>query len=458
MSMNNYTRRQFLKLGTRTFAGAGLALGANPLLTLAHAAEGSFNTSADYRALVCIFLQGGCDGFSLMVPTDNAEYTEYARSRGGLAVPRSQLLDISTLSGNAPSVGLHPSAAPLRELFNEGRLAMLANIGNLVEPVTREQYQNKSVQLPAQLFSHADQEIQWQQLQGRNRAADGWGALATQYLSAYQQRDDLTSITLAGSNYWQSGFGQRPFSLSETGVPKYQGLDENQEWSQPRIQAFRKVRDLQHNHVFASAYADIQNRAMNVTAELGELIDSNSPLTNNQPADNQLAARLGMVAQLIAVREQLGLRRQIFYVSMGGFDVHDNQNKSLPTLFSQLADAMAYFQATLDQIGQSDNVTTFTASDFGRALASNGDGTDHGWGNHLMAMGGAVRGSEIYGELPRLDVDGPDAVQHGRILPTLSATQYAGTLLDWVGLSNSEVDQVLPNLGNFNQRNLGFLS
>lgn len=456
--MNNCTRRRFLQLGSRTIAGAGLALGTSPLMTLAQAADGVVGSASGYRALVCIYLSGGCDGFSLLVPTGNAEHAEYTRSRGQLALPRNQLIDLYSNSGNAPAMGLHQSAASLQPLFNDGRLAMIANVGNLIEPTSKEEYENASVILPAQLFSHADQEIQWQQLQGRDRAQTGWGALAANHLASYQTRQDLTSVTMAGSNYWQSGLGKRPFSLRSSGIAQYSGLDSTDNWEQPRADAFERVLGLSRQHVMTSAYADLQHRAMSITAELGAALKQSEGAFTAPPVENELAESLSMVAQLIAAQGTLGLQRQIFYVNMDGFDVHDNQSREQPELFAQLAEAMAWFQGAMDELGQSENVTAFTASDFGRMLTSNGDGTDHGWGNHLMAMGAAVRGGELYGNLPSLDIDGPDSVHHGRVLPTLSASQYAATLLRWIGLNDGDLDEVLPNLTNFSQRDLNFLA
>lgn len=456
--MNNNQRRRFLKLGAKTMTGAGLALGANPMLTLAQAAESSFADGADYRALVCVYLEGGADGFSLLVPTGNAEYNEYKRSRQNLSVGLDHLMNLDTVSSAHDALGFNIHAKPLYELYQEQRMALLANVGNLIVPTNRTQYEDKSVPLPAQLFSHSDQEIQWQQLQGRGRGDRGWGAAAAEHLSTYQDRDYLTSVTLDGSNYWQSGAGQRPFAMKETGLLEFAGLDKTNQWEQPRAEAFERVMQMQQSNVFSSAYADVQNRALRITEELGEVLESKGPIITEQPEENSLAAQLGMVAQLIAARGQLGMRRQIFYVRMKGFDVHDHQNKNQPQLFQDLANALAYFQTTLDEIGESDNVTTFTASDFGRSLTGNGDGTDHGWGNHLMVMGGAVNGGDVYGTIPQMGVDGPDAVQNGRVVPTLASSQYAATLLRWMGLPDDQLHQVLPTLANFQQPDLGFLS
>jgi len=456
--MNRSERRRFLRTGAKTLAGAGLALGANPWLTLAQAADSNFADGADYRALVCVYLEGGSDGFSLLVPTGITEYNAYTQSRRELAVAQDSLLDLSPLSGNHGPLGFNKHAAPLHNLFQEQRLALIANVGNLIVPTTSGEYEDKAVPLPAQLFSHSDQEIQWQQLQGRGRGEQGWGAAAAEHFSDFQERDYLTSVTLDGSNYWQSGTGQRPFAMKETGLLEFAGLDLHNEWEQPRAEAYRRVMKLQQNHHFSSAYADIQNRALRITAELGAVLHTSEPIITEQPEENSLAAQLKMVAQLIAARGQLGMRRQIFYVRMKGFDVHDHQNKKQPWLFGELAEAMAFFQSSLDEIGESDNVTTFTASDFGRTLTGNGDGTDHGWGNHMMVMGGAVNGGDLYGTLPSMSVDGPDAIRNGRIVPTLSSTQYAATLLRWMGIPDDQLHVVLPTLHNFQQSDLGFLA
>lgn len=453
--MNTFSRRRFLRTGCQTIAGAGLALGNNPLQSLAHAADTSQAAGIQYRALVCIYLHGGIDGFSLLVPSDVYQHQVFAETRGNLAIDYGQLIE---LAGGTSPLALHSSAASLQPLYDEGRLAAIANVGTLIEPTTVEQYQNNAVVLPAQLFSHSDQSTQWQQLQGRDSGEQGWGAKAADYLESFQEKDYLTSISLAGTNYWQSGLTRSPYNLDEEGPLRYQGLNPETDWERPLATAFSRVLDLPRQHIMSAAYADLQKRAMSVTSELGNALEHNAGLFGDVPEENPLANKLSMVAQLIAAQETLGMRRQIYYVSMGGFDVHDNQNRRQPELFAQLADAMSFFQGKLDLIGQSTNVTTFTASDFGRSLLSNGDGTDHGWGNHLMAMGGAVQGGTVYGTLPSLDINGPDSIHNGRVLPTLSASQYAASLLEWLGLQPEQVDVVLPTLRNFGTRNLGFLA
>lgn len=455
--MHNKQRRKFLRTGVRTLCGAGLALGTSPWHTLAHAALNDGANFQDYRALVCVYLEGGMDGFSMLIPVDNAEYNEYQTSRQHLSIDHGSLIGLSAANSNNPVCGIHPDLAPLKPLYDQGQLAFLANVGTLIEPTTRELYENRAVRLPAQLFSHSDQETQWQQLQGQTSGTVGWGALAAQQLAAAQDRDYLTSITLSGANYWQSGDGQRPFSMRSSGLVQYHGMDDGSEWQRPRVESFQRVSKLGYSHLFMDAYADLQQRAGNITSELGQVLEEQPALGTTPPPDNELAAKLEMVAKLIATQQVLGMKRQIFYVSMDGWDVHDAQQKEQPRLFSQLAQSMSYFQSAMNELGMTDKVTTFTASDFGRSLTSNGDGTDHGWGNHHMIMGGAVNGSDIYGNMPRMSVDGPDAVRNGRIVPTLSASQYAATLLRWAGLDETGLNQTLPDLANFNQHDLGFL-
>ena len=281
--------------------------------------------------------------------------------------------------------------------------------------------------------------------------------MAAQELSAQQERDYLTSVSLAGANYWQASSQRRPFSVGSSGLVQYSGMSDGSEWQQPRVDSFRRVAEQPYSHVFMQAYADLQRRAGDITSELGVALADQPTTSTPVPASNDLAAQLSMVAQMIAAHPVLNMKRQIFYVRMDGFDVHDNQNKQQPWLFEQLTDALMYFQATIDELGLSDSITTFTASDFGRSLTSNGDGTDHGWGNHHMVLGNAVQGGDIYGQMPRMATDGPDAVRNGRVIPTLSASQYAATLLRWAGLQESSLDLVLPDLGNFSARDLGFM-
>ncbi|PID61032.1 MAG: hypothetical protein CSB44_08160 [Gammaproteobacteria bacterium] len=454
MARHNHSRRRFLRTGSRTLLGAGLALGADPILTLAHAADAPAVDANEYRALVCLYLKGGCDGFSLVVPLGGERHDAYANSRGDLAVGQQQLRPFARASLGH---GMHGAAAALGELVDDGRMAIVANVGNLIEPTSKMQYEERAVSLPAQLFSHNDQTIQWMQQQGVNRGDQGWGARTAGFLAPLQERDYLTSISLDGSNHWQSGFGQRPYSITARGVLSYDGMDPDSAWERPRREIFQRTLTHPRRHLFTRTYAELQQRAMHVTTELGQVLEANNGLITEPPGEETLSHKFAMVARLIAAHDTLGMRRQVFYLDMDGFDVHDKQNRELPELFSELADGLAFFQQELANIGMEHQVTTFTASDFGRALTSNGDGTDHGWGNHHLVMGGAVQGNAIYGQVPLLHKDSDDSVQNGRILPTTATAQYAATLLRWIGLDETQLDTALPNLANFGTRDLGFM-
>ncbi len=443
--MTDSGRRRFLKLGCKTIAGAGLL--ANTPMAFAQ------NTSAfdaSYRALVCINLQGGNDGFNMLVPSTAAEYNEYQTGRGHLAISRDQLLPLYPTTLNSSAVGLHPQMSGLTSLFEQGQLAAIANVGTLVQPVTTESVRNRTASIPAQLYSHHDQASQWHKLNHRQSSPSGWGARAADILAEQQPYRSLASISLSGSNDWQVGGTDQAYNISSYGVNNYSGMDDPQSmWQQSRRDAFTRLLHLRYDNVFEQAYADLQLRAMVLSANVGAALDRLSELQTPVPAENPLAEQLQMVARLIAVKDEFRMSRQLFYVNFGDFDTHDDQLENQPRLLGQLADALVYFNTVLHELGEINNVTSFTMSDFGRTVTSNGDGTDHGWGNHHWVMGGSVNGGDIYGTLPRLAIDGPDDAGNGRIIPTMAVSQYAATLLRWVGLNDAEVQSALPALSNF---------
>ena len=452
--MHQFNRRKFLQLGCKTIAAAGLA--ATTSARLSHA-----NSSApgdEYRALVCINLQVGNKGYNMLVARSGAAYQEYANDRGHLAIKSDDLIAIDPLSANTTLVGLHPNMASLKPIFNQGHLGFQANVGTLVEPVDAEEVRNKTAKLPQQLFSHHDQTRQWQQLDHFSDAYSGWGARATDLLANHQANPNLTAISLSGSNDWLNGGEQSPFNVSANGINGYSGMDKlDSNWQEPRRQAFLQLLHQRYSNLFAQEYADLQARALVLSSNVGAALNKLGDLQTPVPEDNKLAAQLAMVAKLIAIKDEFRMTRQLYYVNLGGFDTHDNQLKEQPELFSKLSAALAFFHEALGEIGQLNNVTSFTTSDFGRTVTSNGDGTDHGWGNHHIVMGGSVAGADIYGTMPRIAVDGPDDARNGRIVPTTAASQYAATSLRWLGMNETELDTLLPTLRNFNQRDLGFL-
>ncbi len=451
--MNKYSRRKFIELGCRTIIGAGLA--ASPVTQLAHAQSGG----NDYRALVCIHLNGGNDGFNMLVPASGASYAEYAQGRGQLAVPSGDLLSLNPATSNTTAVGLNPHLAALKPLFESGQLAFQSNVGTMIEPGTAEDVRNKSIRLPEQLFSHKDQTRQWQKQNHYHQSNNGWGARAADIIASQQSNPDLAAISLSGKNEWQAGGELSAFNINSDGVRNYSGMaDHDSEWQMPRREAFIQLLHAQYNNAFEKSYAELQSRALVLSTNVGAALEKRGELQTPVPIDNALAAQLAMVAKLISIKDEFSLYRQLFYVELGGFDTHDDQLDDQPVLYSKIASALDFFNNALVEIGHQDNVVSFTTSDFGRSISSNGDGTDHGWGNHHIVMGNPVAGGDVYGAIPRILVGGPDDSRNGRIVPTTAVSQYAATMMNWLGMSSAEINEILPSLRNFDTQNLGFLS
>lgn len=452
MNINKTSRRKFLQLGCRTILGAGLVSGSASRLAHAQA------SGADYKALVSIHLNGGNDGFNMIVPAAGAAYAEYAKGRGHLAVAASDLSILNPTTANTTAVGLNPHMTALKPLFENGQLAFQSNVGTMIEPGTAEDVRNKSIRLPEQLFSHNDQTRQWQKQNHYHQANSGWGARAANVIADSQPNPNLAAISLTGSNEWQAGGDFSAFNIDSEGVRSYAGMeDHSSDWQMPRREAFIQLLHAQYNNVFEKAYSELQNRALVLSTNVGAALAKRGELQTPVPQNNPLAEQLAMVAKLISIKDEFRLYRQLFYVELGGFDTHDYQLEKQPALYENIASALAFFNQALIEIGHQENVVSFTTSDFGRSVTSNGDGTDHGWGNHHIVMGGAVAGSDIYGQIPRILVDGPDDSRNGRIVPTTAVSQYASTMLNWLGLNDSEIDLLLPSLKNFDNRNLGFL-
>lgn len=452
--MNSKNRRDFLKLGCKTIVGAGLLTG-----TTARVAQAQNSATSDYRALVCINLSGGNDGFNMLVPSGGAAYREYATGRGHLAVAKDDLLTLSPTSANTTPAGLTPHMAELLPIFNQGQLAFQANIGTLVEPATPDDVRNKSVRLPEQLFSHHDQARQWQKIDHYHQWNSGWGGRASDVFAKQQANVNLAAISLDGNNDWLTGSEASAFNIKSSGVSGYAGMDDMaSEWQMPRRQTFIQLLHEQYSNVFEQSYAELQSRALVLSTNVGAALAKMGELQTPVPADNPLAEQLAMVAKLISIKDEFRMTRQMFYVNLNGFDTHDDQLREQPILFSTISKALAFFHQALIEIGQLENVSSFTSSDFGRSVTGNGDGTDHGWGNHHIVMGGSVLGGDIYGSIPRIAVDGPDDARNGRIVPTTAVCQYAATQLRWMGLTESEIDHMLPSLRNFESRDLGFMA
>lgn len=450
--MKTLNRRDFLRT-----SGAAAVLAATPGLAYSQVV-GSGGSFTDYRALVCVFLFGGNDSYNMLVPRSDAEYNAYAASRQNLALAQTDLLPITTPGTGAMTYGVHPSMGGVQSLYENGDAAFVTNVGPLVEPTTKDQFANGSVILPPQLFSHNDQQDQWASLRGNAPSKTGWaGRMADLIRSGVTDQQMATNASLFGSNLFQSADETVAYVMGPNGPIQFEGFstDPDSILFQQRS-TFERIVEAQYDTVYERGFADVQRRAIAAADTVSAAIASAPPMTTVFP-QSQLGRQLETVAELIAVRDQLQMQRQIFFVAAGGFDSHDTQAEDQPGLLGGVSEAIAAFSAATAEIGVADSVTAFTQSDFGRTLTSNGDGTDHAWGGNQLVVGGAVAGQQLYGTYPTLEIGGELDVGGGRIIPTTSADQYAATLANWFGIDSMDLGAVAPNLSNFAQPDLGFM-
>ena len=513
-------RRLFLQhsgaMGLLAGAGAPMAL------NLLAAGSAAAQAAPDYKAVVCLFLFGGNDSYNMVLPTDTASWNAYSTTRnqapdsiallapgvppnGGAAVGSPArlggVLALNALNAaglnNGRSFALHPMLGELQTLFNtDRRLAIVPNIGPLLRPTTKAQYAQASHPKPASLFSHNDQQNTWQALAAEG-ATRGWGGRMGDALAAMNARTVFTSVSASGNAVWLAGQTVQQYQVSTSGAIRM-GADSN-----GRIYGSTGVADAlqriaagsRSNHVFERDLAAISARSVDAETTLRTALRPPSdatfgtapasgaynaandpklrylnPLTGQQAA-NGLAQQLQVVARMVdaGLSGATGARRQVFFVSLGGFDTHDLQNRNHADLMARLNQALSYFDTTLGAMNARNNVTLFTASDFGRTFTSNGDGTDHGWGSHHLVMGGAVRGGDLYSRFPTLGLknannnnfdSSPDQLGNGSMLPETSVDQLGATLGRWFGCSDSTLAEIFPNLANFDtsRRNLGFMT
>jgi len=509
-------RRHLLRLG-----GAFSILGTAAPFALQMAAAGSAAGQAapDYKALVCVFLYGGNDANNMVLATDTDSWGRYFAARntgqdpialmpvGTAATPVGQVNPVTGRVSDAGSpeawggvlpivpataqavpagtnaasrtFGLHPFMGPLKSLFDQRRLAVVANVGPLIQPLTKAQYTAKSAPIPANLFSHNDQQSTWQ-ANATEGARNGWGGRMADILAGMNGSSTLfTAVSAAGNAVFLSGQSVVQYQLSTGAAPAVvingqQGTSLfGSNLAPSRVRDLVTDTNLPSN--FASDYAGVVSRSIGAAGTVNSAFTQpivtaipaiptyNNPITGAVET-NSLALQLQTVARMVAASATLGVSRQVFFVSLGGWDTHDFQNSTQPNLLAKVAHALAYFDGALSNVGGVDrraSVTTFTASDFSRSFTTNGDGTDHAWGSHHFVMGGAVRGGDMYGQYPTLGTDvagfsNPNAVG-AALLPTTSVDQYASTLGTWFGVQSSELDAIFPNLRNFSSRNLGFV-
>ncbi len=468
-------RRRFLgQLAATPLATAGLL----PFLKMREAlAAGGDDEFQDYKALVCVFLHGGADTFNMLVPTDQDGWNSYRQLRGDLAVPRDELLPL-----DGTGHGLNPGLPALHQLFGEGKLAILGNVGNLVEPLSADQYQaweegDRSVQVPPILFSHADQQHFWKTSHvpsASGPGSTGWGGRMADLLAAANGNPHVPiTMNLAGHSAWLDAATETQLSLNTwNGVEGFESFrdDDWPTWMGSRTATWEALlrRQADRGGPLHEQLVEHIQRARSRASVVQQVLASSWQCDDQgenchdifaTPYDEQnpLAAQLRMVARMIHAREALGQKRQIFMVSLGGWDTHGSQTDLFPGLLKWLDDGLLGFQRLMEEMGLENQVTLFTGSEFGRTLGTNGDGTDHGWGSHAFILGGAVNGGQIHGKPPVLErgmaLDLDDV-----LLPTTATAQYGATLARWLGIGDDDLDSVFPYLKNFSRRDLGFMA
>ncbi len=472
MTRSNLSRRLFLRAATGLSAAAALPPFGTPLAislagmaALASQSSSAANLGGPYRALVCLFMNGGSDSHNWVVPMDATGYAQYAAARRELAWPLAGLQAIN--SGGSQEAGrvfgMPAELQLLRQWHESGRAAVVANVGPLKRPITKAEFQ-AGTDLPSKLFSHNDQQSTWQSLSPEG-ARSGWGGRMGDILMSANQQPMFTAVSATGNAVFLSGSTVTQYQVGLDGPVKPRALGNS--WVHGSATAGSVLRSTLASNgdtALQAEYTRVMQRSIDADAMLQtalasasvpaippDLIRPGSGSTATRDRDS-LARQLRMVARMIAAGQTLGMRRQVFMVSIGGFDTHANQMRDQPLLMARVAQSVNYFLSALDSVGLLNNVTLFSASDFGRTLTSNGDGSDHGWGSHHFIAGGGVRGATIHGRFPTTALGTADDVGSGRLLPGISVTELAANFGGWMGLSRSEQEMVLPDLPAFGNR------
>jgi uncharacterized protein (DUF1501 family) len=441
-------RRSFIKYAS--LAAAGNALGLRPFGALNALAQ----SSSDYKALVCVFLFGGNDANNTLIPFDTTGYANYASLRGDLALAQNTLLPLTP----APNFALNPNLPDIQALFNGNNAAFVANVGTLIQPLTRAQYLAGQT-APTNLFSHPDQQLEWQNAAQSASTQTGWaGRIADSLGASYNQGASIPMITsVAGDTLFCNGTATSPVSISPGNVGAA-SCSEGSECSARQASA-QALLTLDSGVSLVQADDTIATNAYAYAKTLANAVQSITPLQTVFPANNGLAAQLQQIAQIIQVRAALGVQRQIFFASLGNFDTHADQLTLQSTLLAEISPALAAFYKATVELNVASEVTTFTMSDFSRTFQPNSNhGSDHAWGSHHIVIGGAVKGGQIYGSYPTLALAGPDdSGSNGRWVPSTASSQYAATLAQWFGVAAADLPTILPSIGNFSSSNLGFV-
>ena len=472
MSKKKYSRRNFITTLSGGCASVGItsALAGITNLGLVNAAAAAnhsmFRPQNTYKALVCVMFAGGNDSFNMLIPRGNDEYNEYATVRTNLAIPQNQLLPLNPLNQMNKQLGLHPNLPDVKQIFDNGDMAFVANVGALVEPLTKSVYQSKLKPVPVGLFSHSDQQKHWQtSVPQDRREIHGWGGRLADIMYTNNANQNISmNIAIDNGNIFQKGQNALPYVIKSNGGGGsivLNGSSNNNFYETLKRQTLDNLLDATYQNVLEKGYTNSVQNAVGSSFEFNSALSGAPPLTTTFP-DNQFGRRLEITAKTIAARNLLNVSHQTFFLQIGGFDTHGSIDDH-SDLMTVVNDGLKAFYDSLVEMGVQNDVTTFTISDFGRKLISNGTGSDHAWGGNAIVMGGAVNGNRIYGEFPDLAEGSSLVFGGGRVLPTTSCDEYYSELALWFGASSADLHQIFPNISNFwlptsGSSPLGFMS
>lgn len=457
-----FSRRKFMQ-GTSC-----AAIASTPLLSTlcnlkvmnAAAIDNSSIIGGEYKALVCIMQSGGNDSFNMLIPSSTAEYNTYKAARTNLAIDRDDLLQLNNVN-----FGLHPSMPEIKQLFDQTKLSFISNVGTLLEPVTdKSQLRDETAMAPIDLFSHADQAQQWQTSIPNDKSSIGWGGKVADLLSSQNSNQNISmNISLAGSNVFQRGNQSFEYSVDPVyGSLQIEGYRDTILHGQLRTDMIDNIVDAVYLDKFKKAYIDVVKFSRDATIEFNEAIDQ-SPVVTTIFSGTDLSNAMKTIAGIMSARNILGMKRQIFFVESQGWDHHDFNKEMHALKLAELSGAMGEFSNALEELNLSDCVTTFTMSEFGRTISTNGDGSDHAWGGNVMTMGGGTKGGRIFGDFPSLELDTNIDIGGGVLIPSISVDEYFAELALWFGINKTDLADMFPNLGNFyntgsNDLPIGFLN
>lgn len=450
-------------------SGAGMLTQFGLLNSALAAQTCSYGSASDYKALICIFLLGGNDSWNLLIPSDATRYNTYMTSRSGsapgMAIAQNTLLPLNVLGAAAgDTYGLHPSAPELASVFNNGNGAFVINVGTALQPTTKTQYLTPAYPVPPQLFSHADQQGQWQYGQPKQNGSTGWGGLIADRLHVLNPGATVPmSISLGGQNRFQTGESIQPYTISSSGPTALSGYSGS--IGAAKTTALQQMLAETYADPMSRTYAHTVSNALDYYNTMKNALAAAPALSTVFPANNPIASALSEIAKIISMRDVLKTKRQIFYIGYGGFDTHSSQLATQPGLFATISQALgAFYNCTVNDLKIPQSITTFTLSEFARTLNSNGDGTDHAWAGQQFVMGGAVKGQQLYGApaasgrlFPDQTLNGSDCLSRGQMIPTVSSDQYSATLASWLGVQSCDIATIFPFVKNFPTANLGFL-